>query len=188
MLTEEQIQYQDDFFLRKASTWRILGYHALRVSPKKGPLGGQSTTRSSWSLKPKPPIPMPFFKEKEKDLGQRVTSESLPVWVLEQHKLPLRPDFFIYVISWNRLWLNPSGSAGVLLYGGKRKAYWLWNLKVEIRTWLAPWVGWSLPGSPAFLPFQSPTSFSTPLSFASDPTSSHFAFPPMQKMESLRPE
>lgn len=131
---------------------------------------------------------LPFFKEKEKDLGQRVTSESLPVWVLEQHKLPLRPDFFIYVISWNRLWLNPSGSAGVLLYGGKRKAYWLWNLKVEIRTWLAPWVGWSLPGSPAFLPFQSPTSFSTPLSFASDPTSSHFAFPPMQKMESLRPE
>lgn len=86
------------------------------------------------------------------------------------------------------MWFFHSGSAGVLLYGGQRKAYWLWNLKVEIRTWLAPWVGWSLPGSPAFLPFQSPTSFSTPLSFASDPTSSHFAFPPMQKMESLRPD
>lgn len=37
MLTEERIQYQDDFFLRKASTLIIFGYHALRVSPQKDP-------------------------------------------------------------------------------------------------------------------------------------------------------
>lgn len=34
---------------KKASTWGILGYHAPRVSCQV-PLGGQSTTRSSWRL------------------------------------------------------------------------------------------------------------------------------------------
>jgi len=53
MLTEERIQYQDDFFLRKCSKYsRIFWMPHEWVA--KCPLGGQSTTRSSWSLEPNP--------------------------------------------------------------------------------------------------------------------------------------
>ena len=55
MLREERIQYQDDFLSQEVQQvleefWDIMPHELVA----KYPLGGQSTTRSSWSLEPKP--------------------------------------------------------------------------------------------------------------------------------------